>query len=156
MTAVVSQQTIRELNLSRPILMIVYTVDQCLEEVRKMCTALPEYANGCLQIGLTILDDFITAAWRLYRSSNRIGLSLVYHTIIIVITNCPSLYSFHFSTAIHKSNSHLKLALMYRSMFLLNNEQFINEYIGEVEKGGGLAVPSSEWSKDDDVSRFWK
>ncbi|CAH8852739.1 unnamed protein product [Trichobilharzia szidati] len=96
LTAVVSQQTIRELNLSRPILMIVYTVDQCLDEVRKMCTALPEYANGCLQIGLTILDDFITAAWRLYRN------------------------------------------------------------IGEVEKGGGLAVPSSEWSKDDDVSRFWK
>ncbi|CAH8565275.1 unnamed protein product [Heterobilharzia americana] len=55
-----------------------------------------EYANGCLPIGLTILDDFITAAWRLYKS------------------------------------------------------------IGEVEKGGVLAVPSSEWSKDDDVSRFWK
>ncbi|CAH8526435.1 unnamed protein product [Schistosoma turkestanicum] len=94
LTSVVSQQTERELNLNRPILMIVYIVDQCLNEVRKMCIALPEFSNGCLQIGLTILEDFITAIWRLYKN------------------------------------------------------------IGELETG--LALPSSEWSKDDDVSRFWK
>ncbi|VDP33006.1 unnamed protein product [Schistosoma curassoni] len=94
LTSVVSQQTERELNLNRPILLIVYVVDQCLNEVRKMCIALPEFASGCLHIGLTILEDFITAIWRIYKN------------------------------------------------------------IGELETG--LALPSSEWSKDDDVSRFWK
>ncbi|CAH8584919.1 unnamed protein product [Schistosoma rodhaini] len=94
LTSVVSQQTERELNLNRPVLLIVYVVDQCLNEVRKMCTALPEFASGCLHIGLTILEDFTTAIWRLYKN------------------------------------------------------------IGELETG--LALPSSEWSKDDDVSRFWK
>ncbi|CAH8560669.1 unnamed protein product [Schistosoma mattheei] len=94
LTSVVSQQTERELNLNRPILLIVHVVDQCLNEVRKMCIALPEFASGCLHIGLTILEDFITAIWRIYKN------------------------------------------------------------IGELETG--LALPSSEWSKDDDVSRFWK
>ncbi|TNN06741.1 Exocyst complex component 4 [Schistosoma japonicum] len=96
LTSVVSHQTERELNLNRPVLVIVYIVDQCLNEVRKMCMALPEFTSGCLQIGLTILEDFITAAWKLYKN------------------------------------------------------------VGEIEAGGGLTLPSSEWAKDDDVSRFWK
>ncbi|KAH8872518.1 Exocyst complex component 4 [Schistosoma japonicum] len=95
LTSVVSHQTERELNLNRPVLLIVYIVDQCLNEVRKMCMALPEFTSGCLQIGLTILEDFITAAWKLYKN------------------------------------------------------------VGEIEAGGGLTLPSSEWAKDDDVSRFW-
>lgn len=44
-------------------------------------------------------------------------------------------------------------------LFQLNDFFIIFYFLGILDIGEletGLALPSSEWSKDDDVSRFWK
>ncbi|KAF5399971.1 Exocyst complex component 4 [Paragonimus heterotremus] len=75
LNAIISQQVERELGLQRPILLSVLSVDQCLMEVKQMIISLPEYTDGCLKIGTNLLNEFIGAMWRIYRSLSEVDSS---------------------------------------------------------------------------------
>ncbi|TPP55978.1 Exocyst complex component 4 [Fasciola gigantica] len=72
LNAIISQQTEKDLGLHRPILSAVLSTDECLTEVKKIATALPEYGAECLQVGITLLQDFTGAMWRVYRSLSEV------------------------------------------------------------------------------------
>ncbi|VDP71041.1 unnamed protein product [Echinostoma caproni] len=72
LNSIVSQQTEKELGLHRPILSAVLAADQCLMEVKRMSIALPEYGTECLQVGITLIQDFIAAMWRVYRNLSEV------------------------------------------------------------------------------------
>nr|CDS30239.2 exocyst componenet sec8 [Hymenolepis microstoma] len=94
LTMIVPQQTQRELGLQRPILMVAYLTNQALGETKGMATALPNYMVKCAQIGLSILEKFVSWA------------SSVYKNISVAV-------------------------------------------------GSGAVIPSAEWARDKDLSRFW-
>ncbi|VDO12684.1 unnamed protein product [Rodentolepis nana] len=94
LTMIVPQQTQRELGLQRPILMVAYLTNQALGETKGMATALPNYMLKCAQIGLSILEKFVS--WT----------SSVYKSISVSVSS-------------------------------------------------GAAIPSAEWARDKDLSRFW-
>ncbi|VUZ48567.1 unnamed protein product [Hymenolepis diminuta] len=94
LTMIVPQQTQRELGLQRPILMVAYLTNQALGETKGMATALPDYMVKCAQIGLSILETFISWASSVYKNIS-------------------------------------------------------------VSVGSRAAIPSAEWARDKDLSRFW-
>lgn len=94
LTAIISQQTQRELGLQRPILSVAYLTNHALGETKGMAISLPDYAASCAKIGLSVLETFLTWA------------SSVYKSISVLETN-------------------------------------------------GATIPSAEWARDKDLSRFW-
>ncbi|VDD80255.1 unnamed protein product [Mesocestoides corti] len=94
LTAIVSQQTQRELGLQRPILLVAYLTNQALGETNGMAIALPDYATNCSKIGLALLETFLNWSSSAYRSISTSGAT-------------------------------------------------------------GLTIPSADWARDKDVSRFW-
>ncbi|KAG5452462.1 Exocyst complex component 4 [Clonorchis sinensis] len=75
LNSVVSQQVERELGLNRPILMTALCVDECLVEIKRMFLALPDYSDGVMRIGTSLLNEFIGAMWRVYRSLSEVDKS---------------------------------------------------------------------------------